>query len=113
MPPSIANFNAFFTAMISGLHEIQPLPLTVAALHFDMTMPRVIPTAPDRTGGRVGMLCAVLALSLSPGSSMALGAPIPAGTEFQVNTYTTDAQYAPAVASDSAGNFVVVWASYL
>jgi hypothetical protein len=33
------------------------------------------------------------------------------GGEFLVNTYTTGSQYAPAVASDAAGNFVVVWAS--
>ena len=31
------------------------------------------------------------------------------GTEFQVNTYTTNNQYAPAVSVDNAGNFVVVW----
>jgi len=35
------------------------------------------------------------------------------GNEFRVNSYTTSAQYVPAVASDAAGNFVVVWASYL
>jgi hypothetical protein len=35
----------------------------------------------------------------------------PAGPEFQVNTFTTGTQYQPAVAMDSAGNFVVVWAS--
>jgi hypothetical protein len=34
------------------------------------------------------------------------------GGEFQVNTYTTDDQHEPLVASDAAGNFVVVWASY-
>lgn len=34
------------------------------------------------------------------------------GSEFQVNTYTTGSQFQPAVASDSAGNFVVVWQSY-
>ncbi len=34
------------------------------------------------------------------------------GNEFQVNTYTTSAQWHPAVGSDSAGNFVVVWSSY-
>jgi len=33
------------------------------------------------------------------------------GPEFRVNTYTTGAQQAPAVASDGAGNFVVVWMS--
>ena len=35
------------------------------------------------------------------------GAPL--GPEFRVNTYTTDVQSLPAVASDSSGNFVVVW----
>lgn len=33
------------------------------------------------------------------------------GAQFQVNTYTTDAQRYPSVAADSAGNFVVVWQS--
>jgi len=33
------------------------------------------------------------------------------GPEFQVNTYTTYGQGRPAVAVDSAGNFVLVWAS--
>ena len=37
------------------------------------------------------------------------GAPL--GPEFRVNTYTTMSQHYPAVASDSAGNFVVVWGS--
>jgi hypothetical protein len=31
------------------------------------------------------------------------------GSEFPVNTYTTDFQGEPAVAADAAGNFVVVW----
>jgi hypothetical protein len=34
------------------------------------------------------------------------------GTEFQVNSYTTDFQYRPAVSSDADGGFVVVWSSY-
>jgi hypothetical protein len=33
------------------------------------------------------------------------------GPEFRVNTYTTGPQYLAAVASDSSGNFVVVWES--
>jgi len=33
----------------------------------------------------------------------------PAGTEFQVNSYTVYYQYDPAVAGDANGNFVVVW----
>jgi len=39
----------------------------------------------------------------------ATGAPL--GAEFRVNTYTTDLQFAPSVAVDSAGNFVVAWSS--
>lgn len=35
----------------------------------------------------------------------------PAGSEFQINSYTTEGQYAPAVAMDGPGNFVVVWDS--
>ena len=35
----------------------------------------------------------------------------PAGPEFRVNTYTTNTQYYPSVAADSAGNFMVVWQS--
>ena len=36
---------------------------------------------------------------------------IPLGPEFRVNTYTTDLQFAPSVAADSGGNFVVAWTS--
>ena len=39
------------------------------------------------------------------------GAGAPLTPEFQVNTYTTEGQYRPAVAADAAGNFVVVWQS--
>ena len=35
----------------------------------------------------------------------------PAGSEFQVNTFTSNFQRCPAVAADGAGNFVVVWES--
>jgi hypothetical protein len=38
-------------------------------------------------------------------------AGVPRGGEFQVNTYTTNDQSFAAVASDAAGNFVVVWTS--
>ncbi len=36
----------------------------------------------------------------------------PEGSEFQVNTYTTEFQSYSAVAADSSGNFVVVWQSF-
>jgi len=38
--------------------------------------------------------------------------PGPVGSEFHVNTYTTDDQYASSVAADAAGNFVVAWQSF-
>jgi len=38
-------------------------------------------------------------------------AGLPLGPEFRVNTYTTNRQAYPSVASDSGGNFVVVWQS--
>ncbi len=39
-------------------------------------------------------------------------AGIAAGGEFQVNTYTTGAQFLPSVALDADGDFVVVWHSF-
>jgi hypothetical protein len=36
----------------------------------------------------------------------------PAGTEFQVNSYTTYAQFGPAVSSAPDGRFVVVWMAF-
>jgi hypothetical protein len=35
------------------------------------------------------------------------------GPEFRINTHTTFAQFAPAVAADPAGNFIVAWTSDL
>jgi len=60
--------------------------------------------------GLGGGVAAALALCLfgSPDTASAIG---PIG-EFQVNTYTTGNQERPSVASDSTGNFVVVWQSY-
>jgi hypothetical protein len=40
------------------------------------------------------------------------GTGTPEGTEFQVNTHTTEAQRNPAVAAHGTGGFVVVWDSY-
>src|SRR5262245_34584626 len=46
-------------------------------------------------------------------SSAARAQPMPVGGEFQVNTYTTNEQFGPAVAiTDVDGDFVVVWTSY-
>ncbi len=38
--------------------------------------------------------------------------PIPAGSEFRANTWTTNNQFSPSVAMDSDGDFVVVWYSF-
>ncbi len=37
----------------------------------------------------------------------------PAGSEFQVNTFTTGYQYGASLASASSGDFVVVWTNYV
>jgi hypothetical protein len=39
-------------------------------------------------------------------------AGVPLGSEFRVNSYTTNAQSMPFVALDAGGNFVVAWHSY-
>jgi hypothetical protein len=54
-------------------------------------------------------IAAAIALSLVGGSGSA--AIVAAGTQFQVNTYTINNQVFPSVASDSVGNFIVVWGS--
>ena len=58
-----------------------------------------------RSGGLIRLGAALWALFLWP---IAANAQL-LGPEFQVNSYTTFAQYRPAVAADSFGNFVVVW----
>jgi hypothetical protein len=40
------------------------------------------------------------------------GSGAPLGSEFKINTYTTAAQRHPSVATDTSGNFVVVWESF-
>ncbi len=53
------------------------------------------------------------ALALALGVAVAAVAQVsPNGGESQVNSYTTNEQARPAVASDGMGNFVVVWQSY-
>src|SRR5690349_6928035 len=39
-------------------------------------------------------------------------ASVPGPVESQVNTFTTNSQFAPAVAADSTGSYVVVWSGY-
>ena len=39
-------------------------------------------------------------------------AGVPQGVQFQVNSYTAGDQRSPAIATDAAGDFVVVWQSY-
>ena len=51
----------------------------------------------------------LVALMCVPRGAWPQGTPL--GPEFRVNTYTTGSQVRPSVASDSSGNFVVVWAS--
>jgi hypothetical protein len=53
------------------------------------------------------LLQGILALTVLPAEARAQAA----GSEFQVNTYTTSAQFLPSIASDASGNFVVVWTS--
>src|SRR5262245_64951019 len=62
-----------------------------------------MPLMPERA---LPLLAAVALLSAWPGLA---AAQVPAGAEFQVNTYTTGAQAGPGVASDAQGNFVVAW----
>jgi hypothetical protein len=69
------------------------------------------------TLGRRGRFVVVWESAAVDGSGNAIrgrlfdGAGSPLAPEFQVNTYTTQGQYRPAVAADAAGNFVVVWQS--
>jgi len=56
-----------------------------------------------------GATLLIAVLTLVPSTAWSQGNPL--GTEFRVNTYTTDDQAEPSVAADSSGNFVVVWQS--
>lgn len=60
----------------------------------------------DDGDGQDGSFLGVFGQRFAPG-----GARL--GEEFAVNSYTTDYQAFPAVACDDAGNFVVVWSSFL
>ncbi len=57
---------------------------------------------------RLYLACALLALLIG----FPAAGQFPLGSEFRVNSYTTGTQHEPAVASDAAGNVVVVWDSF-
>lgn len=61
------------------------------------------------TESRTALKAWLLILGLSAGISSAVDLRL--GEEFQVNTYTTNPQREPGVASNAGGDFVVVWAS--
>jgi hypothetical protein len=71
-------------------------------------------TAARRTA-RVGVLICLIGLSAQ--ATHAFATALPAGTDFQVNTFTSGNQYfgtwqgRRGIARDAAGNFVVVWQS--
>lgn len=56
------------------------------------------------------LFCLVFIVTIVPGSLLAVNPPV--GPEFQVNSHTTNGQVRPAVATNAAGDFVVVWDSY-
>jgi hypothetical protein len=53
----------------------------------------------------------VVAVCLFDHVAVARALPLAAGTEFRVNTYTTNTQTFPAIAAGLDGDFAVVWAS--
>jgi hypothetical protein len=58
-----------------------------------------------------GLLCKLALLGWAGiGGASAQALLIPAGTQFQVNTYVTGQQFDPAVGMQPGGSFVVVWA---
>jgi cysteine-rich repeat protein len=59
-------------------------------------------------------LLVLVGLAIVGAGSVAFGGPLPDGSEFQINSYTTSTQYparARSVARNPDGSFVVVWGS--
>jgi hypothetical protein len=78
-------------------------------LPLDSPRPR---TAASPAAFLATIAAATLLQALALGGAAAARAQLsPLGAQFQVNTYTTGNQYQPAVATDSEGNFVIVWTS--
>jgi hypothetical protein len=59
-----------------------------------------------------GIAVATGTLLLLPANHVSAQTPLPVGSEFQVNTYTTSRQRNPSVAMDSDGDFVICWSDY-
>lgn len=58
--------------------------------------------------------CSTVAVAVAAALSGGSGAPaqmVPAGSESQVNSYTTSFQAEPALGTDANGDFVVGWRS--
>ena len=55
---------------------------------------------------------ATAATCLLPSSALQAQAPLPIGSEFKANTYTTSGQSFPAIAMSGDGHFVVAWTSF-
>jgi hypothetical protein len=70
--------------------------------------------AADGSGNFVVVWDSSIQDSLEPGvfGQRYDSAGLPLGGEFQVNTYTTGSQVAPAVAANAMGSFVVAWTDY-
>jgi hypothetical protein len=61
--------------------------------------------------GKLAAVCCVLAWACLHSSPVESQSAIRQGDEFQVNTHTTNNQFAPAIAADADGDFVVTWTS--
>ena len=53
----------------------------------------------------------IITILLIAGPAIVHAQPVPAGSEFQVNAYTTEEQFFPSVSVDGLGSFVIVWNS--
>ena len=69
------------------------------------------PRTPPATSSSSGRATARTAAATASSPSATTAPARRSGREFRVNTYTTSRQRYPSVATDAAGNFVVVWDS--
>ncbi len=78
-----------------------------AAIHLAKRIPILLLIL--LAGWHAGAAWADEATGGPPGQGLKMA---PVGGEIQVNTFTTGPQWAPALAMDADGDFVVVWTSY-